>query len=576
MSDRQGDATMGGDVSNGLVPVTMLSGFLGAGKTTLLKHILENSKIKIACVVNDVSGVNIDAKLVRNAQTRGGGRQDENGGAPSAVADMVELQNGCACCSAADELFPAFAQILEMGEKRGEPFDRIVLENSGVAEPQNIRDSFVEASAMGHPVLDKMHLSNLITVVDSATFIQDFSSRAPLMMRPDLGEGGTMRPVVDLLVEQIECADVVLLNKTDMVDPRRVASLPPIVASMNPLARVLTCSHGKIPLEVMAQPGIISKLNVEAQHRSAVVAVKEQEGREKAAKEAASKKDDHAHHDHSHSHEHHGHSHDHHHHDDHKHGEKDHTHDHHHHGDHHHGGKGHGHDHHHHGHDHHHGEKGHAHDHHHHDHDHDHGHNHGEKGHSHDHHHHDHDHGESRQTTAEKRFGIRSFVYRNRTPFHPLRLRELVLKWLPAAHNSALGGQAPAEGDRPIKKVLRSKGFVWLSNNHTTAFYWSHAGQHFELREEGDWWAAVGDADWPEEKGLSDVVLSDFEGEFGDRRQEIVFIGANMEEDKIKAQLDEALLTPAEMKQYVDNWAPYPDPINPGKMMTKCQPQPPC
>lgn len=135
----------------------------------------------------------------------------------------------------------------------------------------------------------------------------------------------------------------------------------------------------------------------------------------------------------------------------------------------------------------------HHHEHHHHDHhhgqdgdscaicDHDHGHAHGDHGHS-----HDHGHGSS-ETTAAQRFGIRSFVYSRRRPFHPQRLKEMVLKWLPVTQNKAIDGEAPAIGDSPIKTVLRSKGFMWMSNSHATAYYWSHAGQHFEIRDEGDW-----------------------------------------------------------------------------------------
>lgn len=99
---------------------------------------------------------------------------------------------------------------------------------------------------MNHPLLEKIELGGLITVVDSESFVKDYSSRAPLSMRPDLGEGGTMRPVVDLLVEQIECADVVALNKADLVSETLMENLPTVVASLNPLARVLTCSHGKV------------------------------------------------------------------------------------------------------------------------------------------------------------------------------------------------------------------------------------------------------------------------------------------------------------------------------------------
>eukprot|EP00195_Chlamydomonas_chlamydogama_P007941 CAMPEP_0202896436 /NCGR_PEP_ID=MMETSP1392-20130828/5445_1 /ASSEMBLY_ACC=CAM_ASM_000868 /TAXON_ID=225041 /ORGANISM="Chlamydomonas chlamydogama, Strain SAG 11-48b" /LENGTH=565 /DNA_ID=CAMNT_0049581799 /DNA_START=114 /DNA_END=1811 /DNA_ORIENTATION=- len=552
----------------------MLSGFLGAGKTTVLRYVLENSKEKIACIVNDVASINIDAKLVRNDNMRARGEQTNT---TADLTDTIELQNGCACCNLQDELFTSFEKILALADRRGEPYARIVLENSGVAEPQNIRDKFNEAAAAGHPLMQRLELDTLVTVVDAGGFIKEYASRTPLAARPDLGEGGNLRPVVDLLVEQVECADYVVLNKTDMLaDEEKQAQLVAIVSSLNPLATVIPCTQGKVPIEVVfgsQAHGVVAKLNTEGQHRGAVAAAK-------AAQQASEHKHDHKHkHEHKHDHaadgkEHdgckaceHEHDHDHHHH---HHDHKDeHKHDHEADGKEHEGCKACEHEHHHH-------------DHHDHDHKHDHKHDHDHEGHSHDdcaacreegehgHHHHHHHHGHSHserpsQTTAASRFGIRSFVYSRRKPFHPQRLKEMVLKWLPVTHNQAIDGEAPAVGDTPIKTVLRSKGFMWMSNSHTTAYYWSHAGQHFEIRDEGDWWSAVPEEDWPEEEAQRNVVLQDFDvsTDFGDRRQEIVFIGVGMEEDKICAQLDGALLTDEEMAMYMKRWASVPDPAHP-------------
>lgn len=125
---------------------------------------------------------------------------------------------------------------------------RIILENSGVAEPQNIRDSFNEAMAMGHPITTRIRLEGLITVVDAVTFISDFASKAPMSLRPDLGEGGgnNFRPVVDLLVEQIECADLIVLNKADAVESDKIERLKPIMTSLNPLAHVVEATYGQV------------------------------------------------------------------------------------------------------------------------------------------------------------------------------------------------------------------------------------------------------------------------------------------------------------------------------------------
>ena len=141
-------------------------------------------------------------------------------------------------CTLQDELFASFEKILALADQRGEPYTRIILENSGVAEPKNIRDLFAESAAEGHPLMDRVELDTLVTVVDSGTFIKDYSSRAALAARPDLGDGGNLRPVVDLLVEQIETADFVVLNKVDMLDGDKLEQLEAIVASLNPLAQV--------------------------------------------------------------------------------------------------------------------------------------------------------------------------------------------------------------------------------------------------------------------------------------------------------------------------------------------------
>lgn len=504
-------------------PVTMLSGFLGSGKTTLLRYLLENSKEKVACIVNDVASINIDAKLVRNDRNRA--RSDQVN-TTADLADTIELANGCACCNLQDELFASFEQIMALADKRGEPYARIVLENSGVAEPQNIRDQFNEAMAAGHPLMQRVELDTLVTLVDSSSFIKDYSTKLPLASRPELGDGGNMRPVVDLLVEQVECADFVLLNKVDLlpggVEGEALEQLSAIVSSLNPLATVIACEQAKVPLERVFGSSVhkvVAHLNIEGQHRGAVAAAR-------AAQEV-----EHVQHchdkqctDEAHAHHHHveGHSctasceHEH---------EQTHEHKH---------------------------------------------HTSSEAG-VHNHAHDNKQPGSSKQhaeTRAAQRFGIKSFVYHRRRPFHLKRLQDTVLRWLPVTHNKAVEPAAASEGDSPIKTVLRSKGFMWLSNKHTTAFYWSHAGQHFEIREEGDWWAAVPDEEWPDAaSGQRGIILADFQPSVGDRRQEIVFIGAGMDEDKICAQLDSALLTDEELAVYNTKWSSLPDPEHEGAPM---------
>lgn len=475
---------MGNDQEEQAVPVSMLSGFLGAGKTTLLRHILTQSNLKIGCIVNDVASVNIDAKLIRNT-----GREGlEHFKSTADLTDTIELANGCACCSIADELFDSFENLLNIAKKRGIRYDRIVLENSGVAEPQNIRDQFVEARAVGHPLVNSVYLDTMVTVVDSMTFIKDYSSKAPVAARPELGDGGGMRPVVDLLVEQVECADFVVLNKCDMLDEKVVGSLEAIVTSLNPLAKVFACEHGRVEIDDLLGPevhGLVSTLNTEAHHKGSVAAAKaSHEHDHSCCHQGSACCGDGKHHDHhEHQHEHHDH---------------------------------------------------------HHEHDHQHEHQHGGEA------------AKRQKTTAASRFGIVSFVYERRRPFHPQRLKELVLRWMPVTLNKEVEDHEKPDdlSSSPIKTVLRSKGFMWISSSHSTAYYWSHAGQHFEIRDEGEWWDAVPKEDWPEEEGPRNSILSDFDGTYGDRRQEIVFIGAGMDEKAICDQLDSALLTNEEMQQY--------------------------
>ena len=194
-------------------------------------------------------------------------------------------------------------------------------------------------------------------------------------------------------------------------------------------------------------------------------------------------------------------------------------------------------------------------------------------------------------TTAERRFGIRSFVYESRRPFSVDRVRQKLLPGLDAEvspetelllrSHSKGGGGAVRDGSagpeaHPMKRVLRSKGFLWLNSHHHLAMYWSHAGRHFELRPEGDWWCTVEEGDWPTDAAQREIILSDFlpagaeppaagggrAASFspGDRRNELVVIGMRMDDDAIRAALDECLLDDAEFEEYLERWKDYPDP----------------
>lgn len=224
-------------------PITLLSGFLGAGKTTLLREMLQNKEgLRIGIVVNDVAAVNIDAKLMKGV-----------GGGGSAPDDTVELQNGCACCSAAEEFMQAIDKLVELAERRGVPYDHIVVESTGVAEPNEVRSIFQRSAEAGEELMDKVTLRTLVTVVDASTFVDLFDCSGRVMERPELGEddgvSNVQRKVVELLVEQVETADVLVLNKADqLADAAQLETLRQMVGAMNPLARSHVTEWGKLPL----------------------------------------------------------------------------------------------------------------------------------------------------------------------------------------------------------------------------------------------------------------------------------------------------------------------------------------
>ena len=209
-------------------PVTVLSGFLGAGKTTLLKHLLGQSEgRRWAAVVNDVAALNVDAQLVAGAGAK----------------RVVELGNGCVCCSVRDELAETIAELTQTGD-----YDRVLVETTGVAEPRGVADLFGRKNAFGRSLNDFARLEALVTVVDARNFLDERSAAAEAKAAD---APGGKKPVFELMLDQAECADVLVLNKCDLATAGELAELEEILRGLNARAEILRAEHGQVASEAL-------------------------------------------------------------------------------------------------------------------------------------------------------------------------------------------------------------------------------------------------------------------------------------------------------------------------------------
>ena len=391
------------------LPVTVLSGFLGAGKTTVLSHILNNRENKkVAVIVNDMSEINIDSQVVNNNVSLS--RSEEK---------LVEMSNGCICCTLREDLLIEVTKLAQEGR-----FDYLVIESTGISEPLPVAETFTFADENGVSLSDVAKLDTMVTVVDAVNFLKDFDEAKLLQeTNESLGEEDE-RSVADLLVEQVEFADLIVVSKTDLIQETDLKRLIAVIKTLNTHAKIISAKHGKIAISEVLNTGLFDFERAQ----QAPGWLKEMRG-------------------------------------------------------------------------------------------------------------------EHIPETEE--YGISSFVYEARRPFHPEKFYAFL------------------HGTEKFGKLIRSKGYFWLATRPQFAGQWNQAGGIARHGFAGMFWKATPKKDWPVDEEYLSSIKESWVEPFGDMRQELVFIGQGLNKEAMIKTLDDCILSEEEVLRGKDYWATLPDPFEP-------------